>query len=310
MDSFECVLALAESKNMTKASESLFLSQPALTLRIQRLEKELGITIFDRSTRPISITPEGQTYIREMTRIRNEEAKLKYKLREMTGNKKEIVRIGIGINRGRYWLPDLLPMLMEQFPDIDFQFQEAPDQDIERMIREDELDYGISGSFSVIDGLSYQEIGKEKIYIGVPADSAILSGIENLRIYDLNHPYPLEISALNGQTLILGRNSFGLTRYIHMLFSMFRITPGKIINISNGETSYQLAARGLGITFMFSSYHVSHLKDETKRPIPCVLKDFPMQRTVYFVSSVRHSDSQMTESIFQSVVSYMKAIDS
>lgn len=309
MDSFECVLALAEYKNMTKASEYLYISQPALTLRIQRLEKDLGITIFDRSTRPISITPEGQTYIREMTRIRDEEEKLKYKLREMTGSKKEIARIGIGINRGRYWLPDLLPMLMEQFPDIDFQFQEAPDQEIERMIRDDELDYGISGSFSVIDGLSYQEIGKEKIYIGVPAENAILSGAENLSAYNLSHPYPLEISALNGQTLIIGRNSFGLSRYINMLFSMFHITPGKIINISNGETSYQLAAKGLGIIFMFSSYHVTYLKDETKRPIPCVLRDFPMQRIVYFVSAVRHSDSQITNSIFQSVVNYMKTME-
>ena len=67
----------AEYRNMTKAADQLYLTQPAFSLRIQRLEKELGIQIFDRSTRPISITPEGQAYIQGMTRIRNEEEKVK-----------------------------------------------------------------------------------------------------------------------------------------------------------------------------------------------------------------------------------------
>lgn len=299
MDTFECVLALAEFRNMTKAADHLYLTQPAFSLRIQRLEKELGFQVFDRTSRPISITPEGQVYIQGMIHIRNEEEKLKYKLSEMKGKTGNTIRIGIGFNRGRYWLPELIPFLIQEYPDLDYQFQEETDQDIEKLLKSNDLEYGITGSFSAVEGLTCTEIGQEDIFIGIPPDNDILNGAGNLSQYTINHPYCIDIKALNGQTLILGRTSYGLTRHMNMLFSMSNVKPGKIINIGNGETSYQLAARGVGITFMFSSYHVSPIQNESLRPVPCVLRDFPLKRSAFLLCSTARSETEQCKNILQ-----------
>lgn len=73
MDSFEYILAVAEEKNMTKAAAKLFVTQPALSISINRLEKQLGFKIFDRTKSPIELTSEGSLYIQEIRRIRQEE---------------------------------------------------------------------------------------------------------------------------------------------------------------------------------------------------------------------------------------------
>lgn len=297
MDSFDCVLALAEFRNMTKAADYLFLTQPALSLRIQRLETELGIQIFDRTTRPLSITPEGQIYIQGMNHIRNEQEKLRHKLNEIKGKKNDTITIGIGFNRGRYWLPDLLPYLLREYPQTDYQFWEATDQKIEQLLKNGEIDYGITGSFTVVDGLSSAVIGTEQIYIGVPTSNPILNNAGELSQYTLQNPYCIDIKDLSGQTFIIGQTSYGLTRYMNMIFSMFNIVPGKIINIGNGETSYQLAARGIGITFMFSSYIVSSISNEGSRPVPCVLRDIPLQRTAFLLFKQAYSGSEKTNQL-------------
>lgn len=301
MDTFECVLVLAEYRNMTKAADQLYLTQPAFSLRIQRLEKELGIQIFDRSTRPISITPEGQAYIQGMTRIRNEEEKLKYKLNEIKGKSGHTFRVGIGFNRGRYWLPELMPLLQHKYPEFDYQFQEATDQESEKLLKSADLDFGITGSFSIVDGLTSIELGQEDIFVGIPPNNEILKETGNLSQYTIQNPFKIDIKALNGQTIILGRTSYGLTRHMNMLFSMSNVTPGRIINIGNGETSYQLAAKGIGITFMFSSYHVSPIEDETLRPVPCILRDFPLRRNVYLICSLARADSEQTRNLVDSI---------
>lgn len=298
METFDCVLALAEFKNMTRAAEHLFLSQPALTLRIQRLEQDLGFRIFDRSTRPISITSKGRVYLQEMRRIKNEEEKLKYMLREIADADKVIVRIGIGFNRGRCWLPRLLPLLAEQDSQIDYQFHEATDRNIEKMLRDQELDFGITGSFTLTEELTSLELGQEDIYIGVPANNPILENAGDLTQYSIRNPYIIPIRALEGQTLILGQDSYGLTRYCNHLFSIFHISPGKIISIGNGETRYLLAAAGIGITFLFSSYPTEPSPDVFSPPVPCALQDIPLRRTAFLLCSSHSQQLAHTERLF------------
>lgn len=54
------VLAVAEHQNFTKAAEKTFVTQPTLSMQIQKLEEELDILIFDRSKKPIELTPVGK----------------------------------------------------------------------------------------------------------------------------------------------------------------------------------------------------------------------------------------------------------
>ena len=66
---FEYVLAINEDKSFSKAAKRLFISQPSLSQYINRLENQLGVTLFDRNTIPLTLTYEGELYIEAMQNI-------------------------------------------------------------------------------------------------------------------------------------------------------------------------------------------------------------------------------------------------
>lgn len=66
------VLAVAEHQNFTKAAEKTFVTQPTLSMQIQKLEEELDILIFDRSKKPIELTPVGKKIVNQAKNIVNE----------------------------------------------------------------------------------------------------------------------------------------------------------------------------------------------------------------------------------------------
>jgi LysR family hydrogen peroxide-inducible transcriptional activator len=69
---FQYVLAVVDSKNFETAAERCFVTQSTLSTMIGRLEKEIGIKIFNRKTKPVSITPEGEKIIQRLRVIHNE----------------------------------------------------------------------------------------------------------------------------------------------------------------------------------------------------------------------------------------------
>ena len=293
MDAFECVLALAEFRNLTRASEYLFMTQPALTLKIQRLEKELGIKIFDRSTRPISITPEGQLYIQEMNKIRMAEGRLYNRLRELSNQHIRTVTIAIGFNRGRNWLPGFLPLLLKRNPQYNFQVYEASDHGIEQLVRTGEADFGIIASPVISEEFCIQEIAKERILIGIPPSSRILAGLSDK-------------TQLNGETLILGQDCYGLTRHMNLLFSAYHIKPGNILRIGNTETSYLLTAKGVGISFLFDDYLTAPLEPSMERPVPCALRNMPLERMSSLIYKESEYNEELKELILDAIKEFLK----
>ena len=120
LDKLEYVLAIASEQNMRRASEKLCLSQPALTASINRLEEELGVTLFDRSCRPIRLTEAGECYIRGMRKLRRVELELRAELKTLA-EKEGTFTLGIGTGRALHWVPKILPAFHVIHPNVKFQ---------------------------------------------------------------------------------------------------------------------------------------------------------------------------------------------
>ena len=96
------VLAIAEEQNLTRAAKRLFISQPALTLYLNRLEKELEVKLFDRSRTPILLTEAGKYYVEQMKKISAAEQSLRSEIRVIADPAdipEEIVKVSV-------YLPD------------------------------------------------------------------------------------------------------------------------------------------------------------------------------------------------------------
>ena len=81
-EKLDYVLAIAEEQNLTRAAKKLYISQPTLTMYLNRLEENLGVKLFDRRKTPITITPAGRRYIEKMTEISEEEQILQRRIKK------------------------------------------------------------------------------------------------------------------------------------------------------------------------------------------------------------------------------------
>lgn len=293
METFDYVLMIAEERNMTAAAARLFVTQPALTLRINRLENKLGFRIFDRTKSPVEITKEGEVYIQEMRKICYARQQLQKKLERMLRGDQNHLDLGVGITRGRIWLPSLLPYMQKKNPDLLIQVHEASDGIQEELLRNDEIDVGILGSAVVSQELSSIPLGSEKMFFAVPKDSPILAGMD-ISHNDEDHPCLIDAMKLNNQVFIHGSQPYGLTRYFNLISSLYHITPKFTLNVGNSETAYFLAGAGAGITLTLSfMHHYPLMKGDTARPVLCSIKDVPLTRTVLLAFKTNRSEDPL-----------------
>lgn len=140
------VLAVAEHRNFTLAAEKCFVTQPTLSMQVQKLEDELDLQIFDRSKKPISITEAGLKIVEQARNIVNEAARIR-----------DIVDQEKGYIGGTYTLgiiptvmPTLLPMFLKTFidryPKVHLVIREQNTEQIIRNLEEGHLDAGIAAT--------------------------------------------------------------------------------------------------------------------------------------------------------------------
>ena len=92
----EYVYKVYQEKSISKAAEALYISQPALSTAILRLENKLGFDIFDRTTVPVSLTVQGQIYIQSLNEILESEGNMRRKIRELSDMSYKTLTIGGG----------------------------------------------------------------------------------------------------------------------------------------------------------------------------------------------------------------------
>ena len=90
----EYIYEVFKEKNFSKAAKKLFVSQPALSLMIKKSEKALGVQLFNRTTKPLSLTTAGEFYIEYIKKIKINEAELNQQLDLLRGQQKGTLAIG------------------------------------------------------------------------------------------------------------------------------------------------------------------------------------------------------------------------
>lgn len=140
----EYVLAVYKHGHFAKAAESCHVTQPTLSMQIQKLEEDLGVVIFDRSKKPILLTPVGKKVISQMQTVLFEAKKIVNLIEQETTDalQGELV-IGVIPTIAPYLLPRLLPKCETLFPEVKLVIREMQTEHILSALDEDEIDVGI-----------------------------------------------------------------------------------------------------------------------------------------------------------------------
>ncbi len=140
------VLAVAEHKNFTLAAEKCFVTQPTLSMQIQKLEDELDVLIFDRSKKPILLTEVGQKIVNQAKNIVNEAGRIKDIVDQQKGYIGGEFKVGIIPTI----MPTLLPMFLTNFiskyPKVNLVIEENTTEEIIQKLKNGHLDCAIAAT--------------------------------------------------------------------------------------------------------------------------------------------------------------------
>ena len=140
------VLAVAENKNFTLAAEKCFVTQPTLSMQIQKLEDELGIQIFDRTKKPIGLTEVGSKIVTQAKNIVNEANRIK----DIVDQQKGFIGGDFRIGMIPTVMPTLLPMFLNTFikkyPKVNLIVEELNTSDLITKLKNGHLDCAIAAT--------------------------------------------------------------------------------------------------------------------------------------------------------------------
>lgn len=164
------VLAVAEHKNFTKAAKKVFVTQPTLSMQIQKLEEELSIQIFDRNKKPIGLTEVGQRIVEQAKNIVNESERIQDIVDQQKGFIGGEFRIGIIPTI----MPTLLPMFLKNFikkyPRINLKIEELNTDNLIEQLEDGHIDVGIAATPLEREGLNEHVLYYEPFVGYIPKD--------------------------------------------------------------------------------------------------------------------------------------------
>ncbi|MBS4208176.1 LysR family transcriptional regulator [Bacillus sp. FJAT-50079] len=129
--------------NITKASEQLYISQPALTYRIKQLEEEFGVNILLRGKKGVEFTAEGEYLVQYAAKMQAELRKTKEHLENLDNQMRGTLRLGVASVFARYELPEILSSFLEKYPDIEIVLKTGWSFEINQMLQKEDAHVGI-----------------------------------------------------------------------------------------------------------------------------------------------------------------------
>ncbi len=134
------IVAVAQERNFRRAAEKAFISQPALSLAIQKLEEDLGIRIFERGKNEISVTPVGSAIVEQAQRVLEEAERIRAIAAQGGNQLAAPLRVGVIHSVGPYLLPDLIPALKKVAPHMALELEENITANLDVLLRNGKLD--------------------------------------------------------------------------------------------------------------------------------------------------------------------------
>jgi LysR family hydrogen peroxide-inducible transcriptional activator len=234
------VLAVAEHQNFTKAAEKCFVTQPTLSMQIQKLEDELDILIFDRSKKPIELTDVGRKIVTQAKNIVNES----YRIQDIVDQQKGFIGGEFKLGIIPTVMPTLLPMFLKTFikkyPKIKLKIEELTTEEIINRINEGHLDAAIAATPLQNDNI------KERVLYFEPFVAYIPKG------HKLHTKGDIKVDDLVIEDMLLLEDGHCFRDGVINLCKAFKNHEDDAFQLESGsiETLIKLSNEGLGMTLL------------------------------------------------------------
>lgn len=233
------VVQLANEKNFSRAAEKLHIAQPSLSQQIAKLEKELGIQLFQRNTSSVDLTYAGSIFAKRAQKILDMVAQLQSEMDDISQMRKGRLMIGSLPITGAHIWPKVLPIFRQRYPDIEIVLVEETTAVLEQLTATGQTDVSLLTLPLLDKSLDYIPLIEETIYLAVPPNHPLACRTEGV-----------SLSAFADQPFIMLKKGQGFRDTSVQICADAGFSPQIVFESSNIETVQSLVAAGMGVGFV------------------------------------------------------------
>jgi len=234
----EYFVTVSELRNFTAAADRLYVSQPAITKAIHKMEKELGLQLFDRNQKRVLLTEEGKVFLtaaQDVLSRLNTALSLMHDYKNLTRGS---FRIAIPPMIGAYVFPPLFAAFKKKFPNLEMIAIEEGSYAAANLVKREDVHVGLVTLAPTPTELDYCPVTIQEIMV------CLLVG------HPLSDRQHLTFEDLKDEPLILHNEGFALRGIIEHEYSIRGLIPKVVLSTNQFQTIKALIAKGSGISFL------------------------------------------------------------
>jgi len=247
--SFQYFITIADMPTLSAAAEALFVSQPALSQQLKKIEEEIGAQLFCRVGHTMRITPAGEVFLQYSRRILQIYDGMKKEIQVTQSTEQKAVRFGISPFYSQHYLPRLLPPFLAQNPEIKIDIVEDISHRLEQQLIDGDLDFCALPLFPQNELLEYETIYLEEILMAIPKNHPINAHYPDTSANGERFPY-IDLSLLKNEAFIGLKKIQKFSQMGLRLCKEAGFVPNTVCETLNWETVHMLVATGLGVGFI------------------------------------------------------------
>ncbi|TVY02352.1 LysR family transcriptional regulator [Cohnella terricola] len=235
-------IQIASERNFSRAAEKLHIAQPSLSQQLSKLEKELGVLLFKRSTNSVELTHAGSVFVEKAQQIVDMADQLRREMEDIAEMRKGRLVVGSLPMTGSHVLPYVLPVFREAYPNIEVVLIEESTKVLEQLTASGGTDVSLLSLPLIEPSLAYVPMLEEGICLAVPPDHPLAA--------PEHRNSAISVKMLRDEPFVLLKKGQGFRAIAHDLCSAAGFDPRVVFESGNIETVQSLVAAGMGIAFL------------------------------------------------------------
>lgn len=257
----EYIYCIYKERSFSRAAERLHISQPSLSAMVRKIEAQVGAPIFDRKTRPVSLTPFGTEFVQGIEQIFEIEEHLHHPVYELHNLERGSVAVGGSNLNISYTVPQKLVQFKQAYPKVDLRIVEKDTLTCKQMLDSGELDLMVTNRPMSAEEYHRIVCYREELVLAVPQSFPFNLGLEDKRLTpeELDgqvSSVPLQRrifpQLLDRVPLILLHRGNYLRLCSDILFQDHQVEPNIMLEVDKSSIAYNFARLGLGATIISS----------------------------------------------------------
>lgn len=232
---------LAREGSFSRAAARLEISQPSLSQFVQRLERDTGAELIDRSAHPLRLTHAGECFLETERQIQRLRESFAGRLADIDQGLSGHVTIGASQYRSMFFLTEVLPLMRSRYPGIEISLEEGTTKALEDFVLEGKTDISL-----VLSPVSSPELESEHLY---DERQFLAMSAEHRLARHLAAGAPLPFSQLENEPFISIKRGQQLHLQFDSMCAASGVRPNVILESESPVSALMLASAGLGVTF-------------------------------------------------------------